>query len=60
MEIEFNAENIGKCLCIQCEVQKKSQCVHDKFILLQEGALSSSLTEPKEFPALRIRYRILF
>lgn len=52
MEIEFNAENIGKCLCIQCPVQKKSQCVHDKLILIQEGALSSSLIEPKEFPAL--------
>ncbi|MGB9980149.1 DUF2769 domain-containing protein [Methanobacterium sp.] len=52
MEIEFNAENIEKCLCLQCKVQKKSQCVRDKVILLQERALGSSLIEPKEFPAL--------
>lgn len=52
MEIEFNAENIMKCLCSQCKVQGKSQCVQNKLILLQEGALSSSLIEPKEFPAL--------
>jgi hypothetical protein len=52
MEIEFNTENIGKCLCIACKVQKKSQCVNDKLILLQEESLSSSLIEPKEFPAL--------
>ncbi len=51
MEIEFNAENIGKCLCIKCKVQK-TQCVHDKLILLQERALSSSIIGPKEFPAL--------
>jgi len=52
MEIEFNAENIGKCLCLKCKVQGKSQCVQDKLILLQEESLSSSLVEPKEFPAL--------
>ena len=52
MEIEFSNENIEKCLCIQCKVQGKSQCVHDKLILLQEEALGSSLIEPKEFPAL--------
>ncbi len=51
MEIEFSTENIEKCRCLECKVQK-SQCVHDKVILLQEGALGSSLTDPKEFPAL--------
>ena len=52
MEIDFNKENIEKCLCIQCEVQKKSQCVHNKLILIQEESLGSSLVEPEEFPAL--------
>lgn len=51
MEIEFSTENIEKCLCLECKVQK-SKCVQDKVILLQEGALGSSLIEPKEFPAL--------
>lgn len=52
MEIEFNPENIEKCLCNQCKVQGKSQCVKEKMITLQEKALSSSLIEPEEFPAL--------
>ena len=51
MEIEFSTENIEKCRCLECKVQK-SQCVHDKIILFQEGALGSSLIEPEEFPAL--------
>ncbi len=52
MEIEFTPENIKKCLCNQCKVQGKSQCVKDKMIMLQERALSSSVIEPEEFPAL--------
>ncbi len=52
MEIEFNPENIGKCLCSKCKVQGKSQCVKDNMILLQEKALGSGLVEPEEFPAL--------
>ena len=52
MEIEFNLENIEKCLCIKCKVQSKSQCVKDKLILLQEKALSGAVIEPGEFPAL--------
>lgn len=52
MKIEFNRENIEKCLCIKCKVQSKSQCIKDKVILLQEKALSSALVEPKEFPSL--------
>ena len=52
MEIEFNRENIKKCLCSQCKVQGKSQCVKNKIITLQEKALSSGLIGPEEFPAL--------
>ena len=52
MEIEFTPENIKKCLCSQCKVQGKSRCVKDKMTMLQEKALSSSVIEPEEFPAL--------
>ena len=52
MEIEFNPENIEKCLCRRCKVQGKSQCVKEKMITLQEKALSSYVIEPEEFPAL--------
>lgn len=52
MEIEFTPENIEKCLCSQCKVQGKSQCVKKNIIMLQEKALSSSVIEPEEFPAL--------
>lgn len=56
MEIEFNLENIEKCLCSQCKVQGKSQCVKEKIITLQEKALSSSVIGPEEFPALYCAY----
>ena len=52
MKIEFNPENIEKCLCSQCKVHEKSQCVKDNMMLLQEKALSSGLVEPEEYPAL--------
>lgn len=52
MEIDFNLENIGKCLCSKCKVQGKSQCVKDNMILLQEKALGSGLVEPEDFPAM--------
>jgi hypothetical protein len=52
MEIEFNQENIEKCLCSKCKVHNKSQCVKNKEIKLQEKALSAALIRPEEFPAL--------
>lgn len=52
MEIEFNRENIERCLCSKCRVQSKSQCIKGKSITLQEKALSSYIIEPEEFPAL--------
>jgi len=56
MEIVFNLENIEKCLCSECMVHEKSGCIKDKMKLLQEKALSSSLIEPEEFPALYCAY----
>ncbi len=52
MEIEFNRENIEKCLCIKCKVNSKSRCIKERVILIQEKALSDALVRPEEFPAL--------
>jgi hypothetical protein len=52
MEIEFNHENIEKCLCSGCKVQGKSECVKERLIMLQERALGSELIKPEDFPAL--------
>jgi len=52
MELEFTPENIKKCLCSECKVQGKSQCVKDKMMVLQEKALDEYVIEPEEFPAL--------
>lgn len=52
MEIEFNRENIEKCLCSSCKVQGNSKCVKEKTIKLQEKALSPAIVRPEEFPAL--------
>jgi len=29
-KVEFNAENIGKCLCPGCPVQAQSECVEER------------------------------
>ena len=51
-EIEFTPENIMKCHCSQCKVQRGSGCVKDSMVLLQEKALGSGLVEPEEYPGL--------
>lgn len=36
MEVEFNLENLKKCLCDCCPVQNKTRCVLDKMKIIQE------------------------
>lgn len=36
MEVEFNLENLDKCLCDCCPVQNQSRCVLDKMKIMQE------------------------
>lgn len=45
-QIPFTTETIKKCLCPQCSVQGKSQCVKDKMKKLSKTAAP----EPVDFP----------
>ncbi|MBM4240514.1 MAG: DUF2769 domain-containing protein [Euryarchaeota archaeon] len=45
-KIEFNMENIKKCLCTKCAVQIESQCVKDKkkmMLLITQQDLDSPM-----------------
>jgi hypothetical protein len=35
-KVEFNLENIQKCICNECPVQESSTCVKEKQIKMQE------------------------
>ncbi|WP_414468436.1 DUF2769 domain-containing protein [Methanobacterium sp. ACI-7] len=50
-DIPFERENMVRCLCPQCEVQKNSQCAHDKMLMLQISMRGMS-PEPSEFPGM--------
>jgi hypothetical protein len=36
LKIDFNLENVEKCLCAECPVQKKSSCVKDQMKIIEE------------------------
>ena len=36
LKIDFNQENMGKCLCSDCLVQSNSSCVNDQIKLIEE------------------------
>jgi hypothetical protein len=36
LEIDFNVENMEKCLCADCPVQSKSSCVNDQLKITEE------------------------
>jgi Family of unknown function (DUF5518) len=48
-EIEFNLENVQKCLCPTCPVQGESQCAKDKLEALQK-IMESEETDKKPTP----------
>lgn len=50
-QIEFNRENMVKCVCPQCEVQKESECAQNKMKMLQISMRGMS-PEPSEFPGM--------
>jgi hypothetical protein len=56
MEIEFNLENLKKCLCPTCPVQTKCNCAIDELKIMQEitqGDLDSRMMiEQERIPAL--------
>ncbi|MDI9615644.1 DUF2769 domain-containing protein [Methanothermobacter sp.] len=46
MEVDFSMENIRRCLCLECPVQSRSQCVADKkkiMLLITQQDLDSAM-----------------
>jgi hypothetical protein len=57
LEIDFNQENLEKCLCIECPVQTKSQCIKDQIKLWKElghsiDIDSGFILNPEKIPKL--------
>lgn len=50
-QINFNRENMLKCVCPQCGVQKESECAQNKMKMLQISMRGMS-PEPSEFPGM--------
>jgi len=36
LKIDFNLENLEKCLCSECPVQTKSSCINDQMKIIEE------------------------
>ena len=54
-EIDFNQENMEKCLCAECPVQLKSSCVKDQLKIMEETGHSIDIDsgfilEPEKVP----------
>lgn len=51
VNIDFNMDNIQKCLCPGCPVQAKSECVQDKLSKMQSrsGGLPSTEDVPQVY-----------
>lgn len=49
--IKFERENMVKCLCQQCPVQKESECAQNKMKMLQISMKGMS-PEPSDFPGM--------
>jgi hypothetical protein len=55
-KIEFSMENVNKCLCPTCPVQKTSSCVKNKLSTMQEKISEdidiASIIEASDVPGL--------
>lgn len=55
-KIEFNAENVAKCLCTTCPVQGTSDCVKGKVKKIQEMMAEdvdiATIIEPNDVPGV--------
>ena len=56
MKVDYNLENMLKCICCKCEVQTRSKCANDRTKRIQKiearGLEAISVFKPKEFPWL--------
>jgi hypothetical protein len=55
-KVEFNMENVEKCLCKSCLVQSNSECVKIKMKVIQEKMAedidSAIVIEPSDIPGM--------
>ncbi len=56
-KIDFNRENLEKCLCTECPVQSESSCIKDQLKLMEETGHSLDIDtgfflDPKKVPKL--------
>ncbi len=51
MKVEFNMENIKKCICNTCPVQEDSQCTQNKEMDFQE-TMEGKMPQPKMVPRM--------
>ena len=56
MKVDYNLENMLKCICCKCEVQTQSKCAKDRTKRIQkieeEGLEAIPRFKPNEFPWL--------
>ena len=56
MKVDYNLENMLKCICCKCEVQTQSKCAKDRTKIIQQveskGLEAIPRFEPNEFPWL--------
>jgi len=56
LQVEYNLENMLKCICCKCEVQTQSSCATDRTQKIQKiearGLEAITVFKPKEFPWL--------
>ncbi len=55
-KVDYNLENMLKCICCKCEVQTRSSCAKSRTNKIQKieakGLEAIPIFEPKEFPWL--------
>ena len=56
VKVDYNLENMLKCICCKCDVQTRSDCAREKTGKIQKieakGLEAIPLFEPEEFPWL--------
>lgn len=52
VKIEYNMENMKKCVCNVCPVQAKSECAQKVFKMMPEMMKKGEMPDPKKFTGL--------
>ena len=51
-EVEYSQENVAKCWCGQCPVQKESACAQERFAQAKEQLDRGEMPPPEQMPGL--------